>query len=83
MTTNDISDEYMHCFSISDETPGYEPMELEEQASSLVDTSLLPHSLDVKLPLPSHIHAQMLLEIHALDTCFNLEEYRLLPAPSS
>jgi hypothetical protein len=38
MTNNDVPDEYMHCFSITDEIPKYEPIEIEQEAVDLFET---------------------------------------------
>ncbi|KAG1041488.1 hypothetical protein G6F43_012090 [Rhizopus delemar] len=38
MPNNDVPGEYMHCFSITDEIPKYEPMEIEQEAVDLFET---------------------------------------------
>lgn len=38
MTTDGVPSEYMHCFSISDDIPKYEPMDIERDANDLYKT---------------------------------------------
>ncbi|KAG1451671.1 hypothetical protein G6F46_008315 [Rhizopus delemar] len=41
MTTNDVPNEHMHCFNITDGIPKYEPMDIEREVSDLLGSPSL------------------------------------------